>query len=346
MSLSSSMAAATSSKPPSTAPQDRDPQWKTHVDAMAKLGIKVRDFAYESTLPKVRTIHTHVQVQPGPMKRTRGEGEAKESSSSSKKAKLERMITEPDIQSINPPVRARGFANLDDYEPETESQLIGVSSQQSDWPSSQPPPTYFDSQDSEPHIDTPLVTPNGSLQWRVLNNSSVPASQLDAALQNTLPELFSYGPPQPKDRTGLVGELTPMSSLSSIFSDPPTSPIALPERRKSRAFFTAPKHAPPLHPSPRPVNPPALAGSSLSPISVPRYQLRKRPAPTPTPIKPTSRKRLAVNSTLHPSSRPHAFSIQSSHSRTKPKNAPSSPRTRTLRKRADPDGRDETLMAG
>ncbi|KAF8076650.1 hypothetical protein FPV67DRAFT_1664906 [Lyophyllum atratum] len=309
------------SKPASTAPVDIDPQSQGHADTLARLGIKVRDFAYESKLPPIRPFRPR-QIQPGPrpLKRNRRDGEdddvfyinpktGHEEGSSSKKARLEREITEPDIQQPSTAKRARGFMNLDDYEPEPQ-------------PESQ-------SQPADIRLPTERM---GNLSTSVTNHLSY--SQL--------------GMPQPVDATdatgtGLFGELTPMSSLSSIDSDlstPPPPPQLPPKKSHSRLSTRVPKNGSPLRNSPltRSSNKsPTPAKPATPPTHTSRYQLRKRPAPVSpqSPTKAGTRNRRTMYSPPHPLSRPIAYSMQSSHSRAKPQGASGSPRSRTLRSTRD-----------
>ncbi|RDB19816.1 hypothetical protein Hypma_012784 [Hypsizygus marmoreus] len=355
---STSMAVAISSKPISTAPQVYEPQSQAHADALATLGIKVRDFAYESTLPPVQAFHRR-QILPGvsrPLKRvTRdGEDEAESSSSkdgegqassSTKKAKLEREITEPDIQqssTTNPPLRERGFMNLNDYEQESQSpsQSSNATSQPRELQISQMPLEVVESR----YITTPLMTPNGSIQRTDQGNSSMLALQPDGASQCDDQKSFPprLGLLQRRDRAGLLGPLSPMSSLSSIQSDPPTSPVYASTVATSSKLSHTLKRGSTLRPPPRSSDqsPTRLSPNSSHPST--RYHLRRRPvAISPqSPIKPTTRNHRA---TTHPASRPLAYSRQSAHSRTKAQPASSSPRARPLRKCiADPSGRDET----
>lgn len=176
------------------------------AEKLVSYGIKVRDFAYESTLPPVKPMYLlpH-QIQPGlrPFKHIRAndvedvfsqptarnpvEGEG----NSSKKSKLECMVTEPVLRLGILLTHKRGFVNLDDYDPASDSQVI-INSQQSDSAASQVPALYFESQESESYIDTPFVMPHGLLQWPVADNSSIPPSQLDMTLQEAILEPLTY----------------------------------------------------------------------------------------------------------------------------------------------------------
>ena len=348
---STSTIAGSTAKPLSTAAQVRVSQ-QPDVATLASYGIKVRDFAYESTLPPVKPVHLLPrQIQPGlrALKRVRGgedilsqpiAGSAADGEGSfSKKSKLERTVTEPALESGVPPTRERGFVNLDDYDLTADSQAV-IDSQQSDPPTSQPPVLYFESQDSEPYIDTPFVTPNGSLQWPVTDNSTIPASQLDTASQEAAPEPLSYSQlgfsqaDQPSQQQVSRGS-------SSVLSDPPTSPISLlldhlpgPSTRTtvspSPLRFPATTLSRCSNPSPESHSP---TTSPIPPAS--RYYLRKRVTvkSPPSLMKSATHTRRAVPPPKHLTTRPLACSIQSSHSRAKSHNANGSPKSRTIRTR-------------
>jgi hypothetical protein len=357
---STSAIAGSASKPPSSAPQVRESQ-QLDAATLASFGIKVRDFAYESTLPPVKPVHLLPrQIQPGlrTLKRIRdGEVEdvlsrptagsaEKGEGSSPKKFRLERTVTEPVLETGVPPTRARGFANLEEYDPTTDSQLI-INSQQSDLAASQPPPLYFESQDSEPYIDTPFVTPNGSLQWPVANHSAIPASQLDTSSQEAAPEPLSYA------QLGFSQEDEPSQrqvsrASSSVLSDPPTSPVPFPSDRLPGPSTRTPTRPSPLrfsatasrssNPSPEPRS----AHASPTPPTA-RYHLRKRTVAKPPPTRSPPKRRDA----LPPKhSRPMAYSMQSSHSRVKSNSANGSPRSRTiLTRNAAKNTNDDSIIA-
>ncbi|KAG6910962.1 hypothetical protein DXG01_006016 [Tephrocybe rancida] len=360
------------SKPASTAPVDIDPQSQVHADTLAKLGIKVRDFAYESKLPPVQPYRVR-QIQPGPrpLKRNRRDGEENEDDvfqdnsrtgpsegSSSKRSKLEREDTEPDItQQQSRPTRARGFMNLNEYEPQTPPWFQSQPPELSQ-PSglSQPPQILLDSQDSEPYVVTPIVTPNGSLQWPdVGTTSDITASQLDTESQANDPILLTYsqlGMPEPDSQleqpepefldttgTGLVGKLTPMSSLSSVGSDasaPEPRPFASRASNSASTSRDSPlsRSSTSSPPSQKPLTPP---------VPTSRYQLRRRPIP-PSPQSPTkipTHNRRKMYNAAHPLSRTVPYSMQSSHSKAK---TSSTPHSRLVRSRGGPSNRDEAMV--
>lgn len=347
-----STAAGTSSKPPSAIAPNRDSQ-QALDDLLASYGIKVRDFAYESTLPPIAPVRfLPRQIQPGLKRVRQGEEEnpfiqspprdtGAEGSNFIKKLKLGREVTEPDLQSSSlPPTRARGFTNLDDYDHSTESQLISTS-QQSDWPS-QPPLQYDDSQEFEPYIDTPLVTPNGSLQWPVANTSSIPASQLDTASQDAASELLSYS------QLGFTHPDESSQQESTTIGSPALPESPLPPR-PGACSSTLPYSLGSPSPLPRPTVAPIQALNALAPphpsaslSTAPRYHLRQRVIPSP-PIKQTSKSRRNTRP-AHLASRAIVHSMQSSHSRTKTQNPKGSPNSRTLRTRtAAINGRDDPM---
>jgi hypothetical protein len=280
------------------------------VAQLASLGIKVRDFAYESKLPPIQPIYRHPrQIQPAvvrtTLKRQWKESEEDDffsqsgSQSESSQKKLERTSTEPAI----PPA-----PDIDDYDTESQDPNKYPESQQM-------PLSIFESQESEPYVDTPLVTPKGSLQWRVEDTSNIPASQLDAAeSQSTAPEpapysLFntSFFQKLPVTPTGT----SPLASALSLASINDSSP-------------------PPSHgktttgPDQQPEDP------TMPKVHTMRYHLRSRPVAPSSPLPPAKPpSRLRLRSAVIPPSGLHSTSIQSSHSQEKPKSESSS---RTLRR--------------
>lgn len=306
---------------------------------LASLGVKVRDFAYESTLPPVRPVYLHPrQIQPGieSLKRPRVEGEEDdlnvqgEIGRDPKKTKVIRTLTEPvlDETSNSLPTRARGFTDINDYDPEDE--FLGYSSQQAGYAStsqSQPPPQYFESQESEPYVDTPLVTPNGSLHWKVTETSNIPTSQMDTESQAIVPEVLSYsqlGFPQDDSMDPSQQEETRTNLSSPLSEIPSPSPMTSPsplQRRKP----PVPSSAPGSHIS----NSPQDALHVSTPPNT-RYHLRKRMALTtqPSPTKVSRARTLRSPTTPH---RGTVSSIRASHAPSKSRNTASSPSSRVLR---------------
>jgi hypothetical protein len=311
---------------------------------LALYGIKVRDFAYESTLPPVATVpRVPRQVQPGPrlLKRTRTDCDESDDESlvkrshlqprsnvsnvggeTTKKMKLlERKLTEPADDVDDPPAtRIRGFGNLSLHDlvtdfpshsgaPAGPSQM--TDSQLSDFSpaSKSQPPLQFDSQESELYIDTPLVTPNGTLQWQP--KDAVP---LGSHLQDPGPGpvIVSFS----------ESDLLPKVALEDDVLGPSTSaPCVLSPHSHAS---TAPSPSYLLPRSSPTIDPDAPSRSSTPEPAFTRYFFRTRPvAPPYTPPHPGGRSR----------SKPrHNLVTQSAHSMAKTPNNKGSPRARTIRK--------------
>jgi len=221
--------------------------------------------------------------------------------------KLERTSTEPAI------APAPDSTDMDDYEYDS----LHTNSQQPT-ESQQMPLSIFESQESEPYVDTPLVTPKGSLQWPV---ADTPSSQLDAESQSTALEPASHSllntPFSPK----LSATLNPSSPLSS----------ALSFASIDDSFNLSP---PRLPCGQQPVNPTMPRALTM------RYHLRRRPV---TPSSPSPTKSPARLHNLRPRGAvipPHCTSVQSSHTRAK-KSESSSPSSKTLLRRAVTKGQEK-----
>ncbi|TFK79709.1 hypothetical protein K466DRAFT_656821, partial [Polyporus arcularius HHB13444] len=220
-------------------PDDAGHAGNNIIAALTTQGIRVRDFAYENTLPPVTTVpRFSVQVQPRRpriLRRTRdmhdGHADGEESDEEDptvpktwcidsngdgvshayryrkKTATLERTLTEPadeepPSQGINarasgstqpfrrfrlPPARPRQEGAQCPFTPprpirHSQSQspnrfLSPINTMSPSQPSAQD-----ESQETESWIDTPLVTPNGSLHWPVQDTSALSASQLESVL--------------------------------------------------------------------------------------------------------------------------------------------------------------------
>lgn len=294
-------------KPSSTAPVAIEPQSKKHAEVLAELGIKVRDFAYESKLPPVQPYRVR-QVQPGlrPLKRTRRDGgevddvsqdtEAAEGDSP-RRSKLRRTESE-----ITRPQTFGFFLSFNDRHPKYIALCQSQSQSQPAADSSESQP--LDSQNLDPYDVTPTVTPNGSLIWPdVVTSTDIPALQLDTEPQANDSVLLAYsqpGPePEPSDSTGtgLVGILTPMSSLSSVGSDVPPNPL---DSWSTNALSPSP----PVSPIP----------SKLATPPSSHYQLRRRPTSPQSPTKSGLHGRKTTYKAAYPLPRPGV----SSHSKAKP----------------------------
>ena len=305
------------------------------VAMLASLGIKVRDFAYESKLPPIQPIYRHPrQIQPAVVRTTlkrqwaeSGEDDIFSQSSSqpeTSQKKLERTSTEPAI----PP---HDSTDIDDYEYDS---LHTDSQQPNNCPGSQMPPSIFESQESEPYVDTPLVTPKGSLQWPVADTSDIPESQLDAESQSTALEPASHSllntPFSPKLSASALNPSSLLASALSLASIDDSSPL-LPPYGKTMTGLDQ-----------QPVDPNYDVHAPTMPrVLTMRYHLRRRPVTTSSPTKSPSRlHNLRPRSAVIPPSRPHS-TIQSSQSRAKPKSESSSPSSRTLLRRAVTNGQEK-----
>ncbi|KAF8165563.1 hypothetical protein B0H34DRAFT_793936 [Crassisporium funariophilum] len=312
---------------------------------LGSMGIKVRDFAYESTLPPIRPIFRHPrQIQPGvvranPLKRERTETEddepfSQQSQEDSQRdaTKLERTSTEPAIVPTTgnaPPARMRAFVNLEDFE---NHDYLHLSSQKSEAylespKNSQMPPSTFDSQDSAPHIHTPLVTPNGSLQWNI-TNIPVPTSPLDAKHQDKLSTPNSQrGISQTSKPSQLNASPTPSSPLTPIPSSPSNFTPSSPTPISSTSYIQSTKQTSSLGKR-RMDSSHEIPHAAITPrILATRYQLRKRPAPSSPPASPTKAPSRARG-------RGATTSLQTFHSRPRPTSDSGSTSPRALRQRA------------
>ncbi|OJT05339.1 hypothetical protein TRAPUB_3780 [Trametes pubescens] len=132
-----------------------------------------------------------------------------------------------------------------------------------------------ESQETEPWIDTPLVTPNGSLQWplpAVQNTSAIPASQLESIL----PQL-----PDEDDVTmSQLGFSPARSQHPAVFG---SSPAGTPSRRRQNQQLPPPAEFNCFAPSSSKSPPASVTPPRSSPVlqdaspGSPRYHLRQRP---------------------------------------------------------------------
>ena len=303
------------------------------VALLASLGIKVRDFAYESKLPPIQPIYRHPrQIQPAVVRNTlkrQWEDDVFSQSSSqpeSSQKKLERTSTEPAI----PPTL--DSTDIDDYD-----SLHTDSQQPNSYPESQQMPlSVFESQESEPYVDTPLITPKGSLQFPVADTSNIPASQLDAESQSTALEpashsLFKFPEASffPKLPTAPTSPLAPLASALSLASIDDSSKIinsSPPPHGKTTTGLDQ-----------QPVDP------TMPQVLTMRYHLRRRPVASSSPLpakSPSRMHNLRPRSTVIPPNQPHSTSIQSSHFREKPKSES------TLLRRAVTNGQEKRRRTG
>lgn len=280
---------------------------------LAKLGIKVRDFAYESKLPPIPPFRRKpVQSVMRSPKRLHRFGEEdidnEDVFSVGERPKLQRVDTEPVIEELASQ-RMPAYSDLTRLPP----LLL---------PPSQPP--IHDSQESEPYveIDTPLVTPNGSLNWGVKDASSIAASQLDAVSRAIVPDLISMTQLALAQLVDLQKDDMDIEPVAVSVPDSPT-----PAAPRLASPFPTKAPSPPVPPSSPPATPPATVPSSSVETS-PRYNLRKRPSPPPHSEPPRTRPRLSSRSTAHSRS-----SDQKSGSPTKPRPRRKSTRSTSRSKR-------------
>ncbi|KAI0751004.1 hypothetical protein C8Q80DRAFT_545056 [Daedaleopsis nitida] len=292
------------------------------VTTLAAQGVKIRDFAYENTLPPVTTVpRFSVQAQPRSraLKRVRdmveGHDDGEESDEEDpnitrtfyidsngtgvshgyryrkKSAVLGRTLTEPadDLppsQGFN--TRAQGFAQPSHQPPVSprlryNGALLPSTPQRGTGrspnchlssidtnPQSQTS-VQGESQETESWIDTPLVTPNGSIQWPVQNTSAIPASQLESVL----PQL-----PDPEAEANVT--LSQLGFSPERSQQPTSSPAGTPSRVR------LPQLPPPaeFHPSPRASAAIKSRPSSSSPT---RRTTRSKASPTPLQAAPARR---------------------------------------------------------
>lgn len=309
------------------------------VSKLAELGVKVRDFAYESTLPPVPTVYLQPrQIQPSVPKDVNDpndphyvleEERKKKVYTFESTRKIERTPTEPALESDLLPPPRRTFPKIK----RANAQLdLGSQSQSQSQPQSQPLPVHpvlpyditntplsvsqpvpglaTDSQQTEPWVDTPIVTPNGSLQWpsgaKVEDASAVATSQLEPTVSDSqaspVTEPMSYSQmgfmdldggikspdhdnlPRSSNVTDLVATtrtLTPTRGVSKRGRVEPKRPSPSP----SRAPLVPTSPAEPLPSSPQPQRDPAsLARSPIpAPVAGP-----SRPSTPPSPHSPST----------------------------------------------------------
>ena len=393
--------------------QDEDDQTKQarlppSPGTLARHGVKVRDFAYESNLPLIPSIPRVRQlVGARPLKRTRryfeepgdvftvdtpsqsqssaaGPSQAslldldhqhESASQSSQSRPLERKSTEPIIvpgqgsqQQQQQLYRDVGYADLSQmplgsqaaqkspHHTLTPVTPTTVSRASTFSPAPLPPPfpptrksaAAGGSQESESSIDTPLVTPNGSLTWPTIT-SDLPASQLGTDNNGSQPPALVHdstitysqlqlglSPPvsqAPDSDPAAAATTTTVDGLGSprpteVASSPPQPPLDLDlDDGDNKA------HAP-SSPSPSPTRL-TRAALPLSSPGGPRYFLRRHGSPrqdhtsTPSPLRISTRASGPYPNRVTPVTRQAAHAAASGSSGR-------SPRARPLRKTAIP----------
>jgi len=286
---------------------------------LAQQGVKVRDFAYENPLSPIAPVpRLPRQIQPVPngLKRRRSSQEdteaensthassprrrrlsnAKVSSSVKKPTSLERKKTEPleEGSSPNPSpslhathssrLQVRG-RRLDLVRQPTEPLIRETP----DSPATPLMPAFIPQSQASDWVDTPLITPEASMELDVEDASCIPASQLDMESQAPIMEAYSYsqlgmspGFSQPVDspvqRTGSpfhpcnVSPPSPSQSLET----PNSSPLSMSRRSTSRNSIRSPERQPIDIRSSNAVSPPYILRrrsllSTMIPIARSRY---------------------------------------------------------------------------
>jgi hypothetical protein len=232
------------------------------VAMLTELGIKVRDFAYESTLPPVPTVYLQPrQIQPSVPKDVNDpndphyvleEERKKKVYTFQSTRKIERTPTEPVLESDLLPPPRRSFPKIK----RTDAQL-DLGSQSQPQLQSQPAPTHptltYDitntsfsasqpvhGQPAHPRqagtwVDTPVATPNGSLQWppakTMDDKSPIPPPQLESTrtdsrnpLSSELMSYFQMGLADSNLRPQSSGTRAPnLSRSSNVMGRVPTT---------------------------------------------------------------------------------------------------------------------------
>lgn len=276
-----------SSRPRSRPAVPRDPQPTT--EDLARLGIKVRDFIFESTLPPVRTIYRQPrQIQPSiPGQLHREDTEPiEESQSQSQVNGLARTLTEPVIEPEAGPSQRREVGGIFEFTNSGNDIIINHSQ-----------PSHINGDNSRflasqnEMVPTPIVTPSGSLQWKIKEaepSTSQHNMPLPTALSRTSNSMFSISSP-----------LTPLTP-----SPPRQESLLLPSNR-SPSMASLPSSPPKRRKI-------AKDNSGSRPV-VKRYHLRKRTVPSGP--SPTKRFHPTVHTSASPLSR--SVSVRSDHSRKK-----------------------------
>ena len=287
--------------------QDEQP---TAAD-LAKLGIKVRDFAYEKTdLPPVRTIYRHPrQIQPA-VNRNHGvqrqptetaeDGVFSQPSQESSQP-LERTVTEPVLSPL-PPTRQQGFLNLKDYiQADQHISTLTLT------PTSPAAMNIPESQTSS-GIKTPLVTPNGSLQWdsRISNEPSTSNLAVKETVVNkpivlgrTNAKLLHRSSSQ-RSISSNNSRLNNSSVLSSPLSSAPSSASSFSSPLRHKNSISQLQRQPS-----RMVKPRDLRNHTTleRPAVARRYNLRKRPVNTSAIANPKPPKRMKLTAAAETSTR-------------------------------------------
>jgi hypothetical protein len=243
-------------KPPNIIPASSDAQpsvlrssQQPTVEMLQSLGIKVRDFAYESTLPPIAPIpRVPRQIQPSarPLKRTSREWEEEDGAPSRssrppfgrkatnaysetnwKPNSLVRKPTEPlELDLLPVPKRMMGCADLSRPFP-FGGQLTFRRTPPRRLSASPPTSPLFGSPSQEASQESELIkTPPGAESWHIEDTSSIPASQLDTESSVFVPEEISYSQALSPDSQLATSFLTPVrSSVTPLCISPPSPAV-------------------------------------------------------------------------------------------------------------------------
>ncbi|KAF8640096.1 hypothetical protein AX17_001334 [Amanita inopinata Kibby_2008] len=318
---------------------DRDSD-QPSVETLERYGIKVRDFAYESTLHPIAPVYfLPKQIQPDPgvsrpeprrpqLPSSMSSGHASVSESGLNRSTIEKKPTIPGIQ-LAPLVRQRGFSTLPDYHLDANGD--DSHSQQLPWPYSDSHP-YSQYSQNEDYINTPVVTPNGSLQWQVSDMNDNSASQSEgeppgeSSPSSVKPQIaVAQENSANKDQVSMISSPSSLTAPSSFSVSPQASSRTPAQKTMTPKCRTVTRSSRSPSPSSRPLSP------ATPPAS--RYYLRKRPArhsPTST-SRPVTRSRPA-QSILSPPLRSERSAVLSVRS-SSPLNLKQVPSSRDSRKR-------------
>lgn len=312
--------ATKSAKP--LAPLRRQPVFSEQpsISGLSELGVKVRDFAYESTLPPVPTVYLQPrQIQPSfprdpndpnDLHYVLEEERKKKAYSFESTRKIQRTPTEPMLESECVPPERCAFPKI-----KRANALLDLSSQFDSQSQSQPSyPISYDATDTpqsasqpvELLVDTSIVPSNRFVQWQ-----GNPALTISTAVSTTQKAISSVDPSSSMNSITVPSEFVCQDSqLTAVAISPisqsrdtnyPAIRGSLKHISESDDALIIPTSLPrvlcpvsparltlQLHSSELPSHPP-LSPSVLSSASIPpRYNLRKnkRRAESPLPVSP------------------------------------------------------------
>src|SRR5258708_5077814 len=156
------------SRPRSRVGANRDHQ--PTAAQLAMLGIKVRDFAHERTLPPVRTVYRQPrQIQPSVPRQLRREDteplDNNQQNQSDGSSGIARTTTEPVLAGPSIAREMGGFFEINGSTDRiVNSQPFRLHPESPGYPQVIQP--LLASQETRTFVPTPTVTPNGSLQWK------------------------------------------------------------------------------------------------------------------------------------------------------------------------------------